>query len=96
MKSKEEYINDLSDQLKQWAGKIDELKVQATLAKAEAKDELEKRMRELREMQSGAQKKLEELKSSSGEAWEGLKGGTEKAWSEMKHAVDNAIAKFKK
>ena len=63
MKSKEEYIDDLAGQLKEWAGKIDELKVKASLAKAEAKDEYEKKINELKAKQDAAAKKLDELKN---------------------------------
>jgi len=95
MKSKEEYIDELAGQLKGWAGKIDELKGKASLAKAEAKDEYEKKINELKAKQDAAATKLDELKNATGGAWEDLKSGAEGAWSELKQSVESAVNKFK-
>lgn len=95
MKSKEEYIDALSGQLKEWAGKVDELKVQASLAKADAKEEYEKKINELKAKQDAAATKLDELKNATGGAWEDLKSGAEGAWSELRQSVESAVKKFK-
>jgi outer membrane murein-binding lipoprotein Lpp len=42
MKSREEYIDKLAAQLKEWSAKVDELESKACAAKADAKTEYQK------------------------------------------------------
>lgn len=95
MDKKEEYIQKLDAQLREWSAKIDELKAKADKTKGDIKAEYIKQMEALDLKEASAQKKLKELKVASGQAWEELRTGTEKAWHELKTSLDNAIAKFK-
>lgn len=95
MGSKEEYIAKLEAQLQEMSTKIDELKVQANLAKAEARDEFNRQIEIFRQRQSTALNKLDELRNSGGEVWDELKFGIDSAFDDMKKAMKNALDKLK-
>ena len=96
MGKREEYIDKLASQLKEWSAKVDELESKARAATTDAKTEYEKQIKQLKEKRDDATKKLQELKGSSAEAWDALKVGSETAWTEFKNAVNAAKEKFKK
>ncbi len=96
MQKREEYIDKLAAQLKEWSAKIDELESKARVAKADMKTEYEKQIGQLKDKRESAMTKFQELKGASAEAWDVLKAGTESAWAEMKHAVTSAKEKFNK
>ena len=94
MQDKKSYLQMLADQLREWDTEIDELKVKAHLAKADAKDELAKQLEELRVKREAAQGKLQQLQAAGDEAWDDIKIGVEKSWTEMKGAFRSAMSKF--
>jgi len=96
MKSREEYIDKLAAQFKEWSAKVDELEAKARLAKADVKADYENQIRQLKEKQNASKQKLQELKGASAEAWDTLKAGAETAWADMRNAVAAAKEKFKK
>jgi uncharacterized coiled-coil DUF342 family protein len=96
MKSREEYIDKLAAQLKEWSTKIDELESKASVAKADAKTGYENQIRQLKDKRDAATQRLHELKGASTDAWDTLKAGAEMAWSDLHNAVKVAKKKFKK
>lgn len=94
MQDKKSYLEMLADQLRVWDTEIDELKVKAHLAKADAKDEFAKQIEELRVKKEAAQSKLQQLQEAGDEAWDDIKAGVEKSWTEMKGAFRSALSKF--
>lgn len=93
---KQEYIDKMANELKEWSAKIDELEAKVSTAKADAKIGYENRIRELKEKQETATQKLQEIRESSGEAWEAMKAGVETAWKDFTDALSVARDKFKK
>ncbi len=96
MKSREEYIDKLAVQLKEWSAKIDELESKALSAKADVKTGYDNQIRQLKDKRDVATKKLQELKGASTDAWDTLKTGAESAWADLKNAVTTAKERFKK
>ncbi len=96
MQKREEYIDMLAAQLKEWSAKIDELETKARSATADMRSEYEKQIVQLKEKRESAMERFLELKDASSEAWDTLKAGAESAWTEMKNAVAAAKEKFKK
>ncbi len=94
MEDKTSFLRKLAVQLQEWDTEIDELKVKAHLAKADAKDELLKQIEELRVKSEAAQIKLKQLQETGDEAWDEIKAGMEKSWTELKGAMRSAMAKF--
>jgi uncharacterized coiled-coil DUF342 family protein len=95
MTSREEQIDKLAAQLKEWSANIDELESKARAAKADVKTSYENQIRQLKEKRDGAKQKLQELKGASTEAWDILKAGAETSWADLKKAVTAAKEKFK-
>jgi uncharacterized protein YfiM (DUF2279 family) len=95
MKSREEQIDKLAAQLKEWSANIDELESKARAAKADVKIGYENQIRQLKDKRDGAKQKLQELKGASAEAWDILKAGAETSWADLKKAVTAAKEKFK-
>ena len=93
---KEEYIEKMAAQLKEWSAKIDELETTVATATADVKTGYEARIRELKEKREISSNKLRELKESSGEAWNVMTAGVETAWADFKTAFTAAKEKFKK
>jgi len=95
MKTREEHIDQLAAQLKEWSAKIDELEAKARVAKADVETNYENEIKQLKDKRDAAMKKLQELKGASAEAWEILKAGAETSWADLKKAVTAASEKFK-
>jgi phage tail tape-measure protein len=96
MKNRDEYIDKLAAQLKEWSAKIDELEIKARSAKEDVKTGYENQVRELKKKRDTATQTLQELKSASSEAWDVVKAGAETAWADLKKTVTEAKEKFKK
>lgn len=93
---KEEYIDKMANELKEWSAKIDELESKVSTAKADVKTTYEQRIRELKDKRDALSSKLHDLRDSSGEAWESFKAGVDNAWEDLKGAFSDAREKFKK
>jgi len=96
MKNREEYIDQMTAQLKEWSRKIDELEFKARAAKADARITYENRLKDMKNKRESVQTRLQELKGAGNEAWESMTIGVEAAWEEFKHAFTEAKDKFKK
>jgi len=93
---KENYQEKLEAQLKEWSGKIDQLKTAAGKLAADARVTYHQQIDALRGKQEAAQKKLQELKEAGEGVWEDLRSGIEGAWDELRQAVDNVVSRFKR
>ncbi len=94
MEDKKSFLQKLAVQLQELDIELDELKVKAHLAKADARDELQKQIADLHVKREAAQGKLKQLQEAGDEAWDDIKDGVEKSWGELKGAFKNAMAKF--
>jgi chorismate mutase len=93
---KEEYIDKMTAQLKEWSAKIDELEAKVDTTKTGVKLGYDRRILDLREKRTAVTQKLAELMDSSAEAWVATKAGVDTAWKEFKDGLTNAKDKFKK
>lgn len=96
MNKKDEYVAKLKAQLDEWSGDIDNLEVQASLAKAELKDKYATQIAELKSKKGEAESKLSELQDAAEEAWEEVKKGGESIWETLKTTFNEAKSKFDK
>ena len=92
---KEDYQEKLEAQLREWSGKIDQLKTAAEKLAADAQVTYHQQIDALRGKQEAAQKKLHELKEAGEGAWEFLKAGIDRAWDELKQGMEGALSRFK-
>jgi len=95
MNDKELYQEKMQAQLDELRAKIDTLKVQATLASADARVEMSRQVAAMESRIEEGKIKLSKLAESSDEAWETMKDGMESAWDSLKAAASEAAAKFK-
>lgn len=95
MKTKEQYIEKLSAELKVWSAQIDDLTVKADNAVEDMKLKYHSEIDVLRAKQRIAAEKILELESSSGDAWESIKETAEHIWDDLRKGVDNVVSKFK-
>ncbi len=96
MKTREEYIDKLSSQLKEWSAKIDDLESRIDMVSAEMKTAYVQRLADLKDRRDELSQKIQELRNSSGTAWKTLATGMDIAWDDLKYAVRSAVDKFKK
>lgn len=95
MKTKDEYIERLASQLKEWSTEIDVLNGKMENAADDVKLKYAEEVEALRAKQQAAADKMEELKDASGEAWETIKNTAEQVWDDLKSGLASAVAKFK-
>lgn len=94
MTTRKEYIDNLSLKLKSWDAEISKLELRLKESSDEAKENLNKRIAELRIKKENLQNRIEVLKSSSEEAWKEIKNGMEKIESEIQETIENVKSKF--
>jgi len=95
MTKKEEYIDKLTTQLKEWNATIDHLASKVELQAMEHKIKLLRELDELRTRRLDAHARLRQLRGTTGDAWETLAAGMDKAWDDLKEAVHQTAEKFK-
>jgi outer membrane murein-binding lipoprotein Lpp len=92
---KEEYIDKMAKQLKEWSTGIDELESRVAKTSSEVKAGYEALIKDTKKKREALSHSLHELGETSGDAWDAMKSGIEAASKELKHAIDAARDKFK-
>ena len=96
MKSRDEHIQELKQQLDTWNAKIDELEVQAKLAEMENREKYEAEIQRFKKKRDELRKTIEEMAHSGEAAFSELQRGAEQAWEALSEAYKNAKQHFKK
>lgn len=94
MRPKQAYQQKLEAQLREWDGKIDDLRAKADRVQAEARIEYYKQIEEFCARRELVEKSLLELRHASEEAWQELQANTEAAWTELKRAFEAATSRL--
>jgi len=94
MTSREDYIKKLQQQLDEWESEIKVLKTDALRAKADIKEDFEKRIELLRKKCKSAKEKIKQIQESDNIGWEELKEGTEEIWNGIKHLFKDTKTEF--
>lgn len=95
MKTKDEYIESLASELKEWSAQIDLLGAKTEHAAAQVKLKYIEELDALRAKQHTAAEKLKELQEGSGDAWETVKETADKVWDDLRTGLAGAASKFK-
>ena len=95
MKNREEYIENLSIELKEWSAQIDVLTAKAENAAADLKLKYQEDIEALRRKQQAAAEKIKELQETSGDAWESVKETAEHVWDDLRTGLAAVVSKFK-
>jgi uncharacterized protein YicC (UPF0701 family) len=95
MKTKDEYIEKLTSELKEWSAQIDILTARTEIAAADLKLKYAEELEELRSKQHAAAEKLKELEDASGDAWKTVKETADKVWNDLRTGLADVTSKFK-
>ncbi|UZR29782.1 coiled coil domain-containing protein [Methylococcus sp. ANG] len=95
MKTKDEYIESLASELKEWSAQIDLLAAKAENAAANVKLKYLEELDALRAKQHAAAEKMKELQDDSGDAWETVKETADRVWDDLRTGLANAVSKLK-
>ena len=95
MKTKDEYIESLASELKEWSAQIDLLSIKAENATADLQLRYAGEVDVLRTKQHAATAKIKELEEASGDAWGTLKDTAIEVWEDLRTGLASTVAKFK-
>ena len=95
MKTKDEYIESLASELKEWSAQIDLLAVKTENAAADVKVKYAEELDALRARQHAAAEKMKELEEASGDAWGTVKETADKVWNDLRTGLASTVSKFK-
>ena len=95
MEKKEEYLEKLGAELKEFSASIDDFAKKAEYVALEHRTKLRREISEFNAIRLEAQIKLRRMEQSSGDVWEALAPGVDRTWAEMKEAVGKIAEKFK-
>jgi predicted RNA-binding protein Jag len=96
MSVKDEYLPKAQAAMTKIQQQIDELRVQADLAQAEARDRLQKGIEELRKRQGEVKVKLDEAQKAGADTWQVVSAQAEQAVSELGDVVSNLTDELQK
>ncbi len=95
MKTKEEYIEKLAAELKEWSAEIDVLNSKAETAAEDVKAKYHEEIEALRVKERAAAEKIKELQAASGDAWGSVKETAEHVWHDLRTGLASVVSKFK-
>lgn len=84
MATREEYIDKLEAQLKEWNSKIDALQAKADAESKELKQRFNKKNAELQEKRKALRGKLNKIKNSGDDTFDKVKEDAELLWRDVK------------
>lgn len=96
MSSRQETLDKLKLKLDEWNTKIDELEVQAKLAKMQNREKYESEIARLKQKRNELRDTLEKMPESGEKAFEELRTVAEQAWEALSDAYNRARDQFKK
>lgn len=95
MKTKNEYIESLASELKEWSANIDLLSAKMEKSAGMVKLKYIEDLNALHAKQHAADEKMKELANASGDAWETAKDTADKIWNDLRAGLADAASKFK-
>lgn len=93
--NKDELVTGLHEQIDNASRKIDELRLQVNLGKAEIQSALEERITLLESQKRKLYEEINHLKNTTDSAWNELAEGCQKSWNELQNAIQKAFEEFK-
>lgn len=95
MKSKQEYIDGLATELKDWGAQIDVLADKTQRSVGMVKLTYIQEVDALHARQQVAVKKMQELREVGDDAWDLAVATTDKVWHDFRNGLASAVSKFK-
>jgi predicted nuclease with TOPRIM domain len=94
MNTKDEYVAKMKAKLEEWSAQIDQLEAKSRELKAQATQEQQERIAELKRRREEAAAKLKEMQEASADSWESLKSGVEQIWEDTKLTLQQSKDAF--
>jgi hypothetical protein len=94
MKTKKEYIDSLTSELKEWSAQIDVMAARTENAAGDLKLKYAEELDALRAKQDDAIEKLKELEDASDDAWVTVKETADKVWVDLRSGLADITSKF--
>lgn len=96
MKTRDEYVKKLKEQLDRWNAEMTKWDAQAKASQADMKKRYEKELEAVRAQREKALYNLRLLEGASATAWNDFTKGADEAWDRMSQAVTKARSHFEK
>ena len=93
---KDKLIETMKNEMQNWHSKLDDLKVQANLGKAELRDAVQPAIDNIEIELGKLGKRMKEFQETSGDAFEDIKTGANIALDAIKKSFKEASSHFKK
>lgn len=93
--SRNEFIDSMKKRLDELDRQIEDFKTDGEKLEAQARQEYENRLHELREKRREAKRKLDDLRSASDEKWQQFKDEAEHAWNALGNSFNYFKSHFK-
>jgi len=94
MNNRQEYIQEMNEQLDQWRSRLHELEENANRKTADARREYDQKIKTVEEKMQNAEKKLTALQQSTDESWDRLKEDVTTVWKDLNEAFADAVSKL--
>lgn len=91
---RKEYIDKMSEQLKEWDDKIIEMEKNAGSVRTDLKAEYRKQMDDLVKKKENIKSELKDFQEISSDALEELKSGMNRSFRELGESIEMAVKKF--
>lgn len=95
MDKRTEYVEKLSAQMVEWDIQINQLKIKATSAAPEARQEYFDAIKALQLKRDEAALKLQNIPITGDDEWDVLKSGIDQIWGDVTTMLGDAIKKLK-
>ncbi len=95
MKTKDEYIESLASELKEWSAQIDRLSAKLDKSAGMVKLKYIEDVNALHVKEQAAGARIKEISEASGDAWKTAKETTDKIWDDLRSGLATAVSKFK-
>jgi DNA anti-recombination protein RmuC len=95
MSRRDEFVNNLKEQIDRLNSQIDDLEARAEKASGDAKRVYEERMAQLREMARPIEDLLNRVRESGEKRWEQLEADAEKTYKAFKHSYNYFMSQMR-
>ncbi|MAS94269.1 MAG: hypothetical protein CMO55_13815 [Verrucomicrobiales bacterium] len=92
---KDKAVAQLHKKIDKASRKIDELRLQTHLAKADAKTAFDKRVKTLEEQRNKLRNDIHHFQRNTSDAWEDLAEGCNSSWKELRTSLRNALNEYR-
>ena len=96
MQSREDYVEQLKQQLDNWNAEVGKWEAKTKDAQADMRVASEKQLEEFRRQRDQAMEQMRLIQNASGDAWTQLIRSTDDVWAKTREAYDKAFSQFRK